>query len=129
MYFIQVKKSAQGEQEWTTTFPSNFVIYWYAYLQTSKIFTAYFDACKIPLTFLKMFFRNWFNGDTKESFFMFNNNFNKQFDGVAMGSPLGPALANMFIHSFENKWLKDCLHGLSPSSIDGIDFYRHQYFS
>ena len=29
-----------------------------------------------------------------------------------MGSPFGPALANIFICSFENKWLKDCRHSL-----------------
>ena len=31
MYFIQVRKSAKGDQEWTTSFPSNFVSYWYTY--------------------------------------------------------------------------------------------------
>ena len=45
---------------------------------------------------------------------MFSNKFYKQIDGVATGSLLGPALANIFICSFENKWLKDCPHGLKP---------------
>ena len=49
---------------------------------------------------------------TKESFFMFNNNFYEQNDGMAMGSPLGPALANIFMLSFKNKWFKDCPHSL-----------------
>ena len=31
-----------------------------------------------------------------------------------MGSPLGPALANIFMCNFENKWLKDCPHSLNP---------------
>ena len=35
-----------------------------------------------------------------------------------MGSPLGPALANIFVCNFENKWLKDCPHSLKPA------FYR-----
>ena len=43
---------------------------------------------------------------------MFNNKFYKQIDGVVTGSPLDPALANIFMCSFENKWLRDCLHGL-----------------
>ena len=30
----------------------------------------------------------------KESYFIFNNILYKQIDGVAMGSPLGPSLAN-----------------------------------
>ena len=42
---------------------------------------------------------------TKETFFMFNNKYYKQVDGVAMGSPLGLALANIFMCSFESKWL------------------------
>ena len=34
---------------------------------------------------------------------MFNNKFYKQIDGVAMGSPLRPALTNIFMCSFEKK--------------------------
>ena len=70
---------------------------------------------KIP----KDVFRNLLTVATKESFFMFNNKFYKQIDGVAMGSPLGPALANIFMCNFENKWLKDCPQR-SLSSIDGM---------
>ena len=58
--------------------------------------------------------RNLLNIATNKSFFMFNNKFYKQIDGMAMGYPLGPALSNTFMHSFENKWLKDCPHGLKP---------------
>ena len=56
-------------------------------------------------------FRNLINVATKESFFMFKNKFYKQIDD---GSPLGPALANIFMCCFESKWLKDCSHGLKP---------------
>ena len=59
---------------------------------------------KIP----KDVFCNLLTVATKESFFMFNNKFYKQIDGVAIRSPLGPALANIFMCNFENKWLKDC---------------------
>ena len=65
---------------------------------------------KIP----KDVFHNLLTVATKELFFMFNNKLYKQIDGVAMGSPLGPALANIFMCSFENKWLKDCPHSLKP---------------
>ena len=50
-------------------------------------------------------FRNLLNIET---FFMFNNKYYKQVDSVAMGSPLGPALAAIFTCSFESKWLRDC---------------------
>ena len=45
-------------------------------------------------------FRNFLNVATKESFSMLNNKFYKQIDGVTMGSPLGPALANIFFVQF-----------------------------
>ena len=32
-----------------------------------------------------------------------------------MGSPLVPALANIFMCNFGNRWLKDCPHGLKPA--------------
>ena len=38
----------------------------------------------------------------KNHSFIFNNKFYKQIDGVAMGPPLGPALINIFMCSFEN---------------------------
>ena len=45
---------------------------------------------------------------------MFNNKSYKQIDAVAMGSPLHTALTNIFICSFENKWLKHCPYDLKP---------------
>ena len=67
---------------------------------------------KIP----KDVFRNLLTVVTKESFSMFNNKFYKQIDSVAMGSPLGPALAKIFMCNFENKWPKDYPHSLKPVS-------------
>ena len=37
-----------------------------------------------------------------EGFFTFNDKLYKQIDGVAMGSPLGPTLANFFLGNLEN---------------------------
>ena len=34
---------------------------------------------------------------------MFNNNYYKQVNGVAVGSPLGPTLANISMCGFESK--------------------------
>ena len=44
----------------------------------------------------------------KESVFIFNNKLYKQIDGVAMGSPLGPTLANVFLCYYEKIWLDSC---------------------
>lgn len=38
---------------------------------------------------------------TKDQLFQFNGNLCKQIDGVAMGSPLGPLMANAFMCSIE----------------------------
>ena len=87
-------------------------------------------------------FRNLLNIATKETFFMFNNKYYKQVDGVAMGSPLRLALANIFMCSFESKWLRDCPNDFKPvfykrymddifvlfSSPDHADKYR-EYLS
>ena len=44
----------------------------------------------------------------KESIILFDNKYYSQIDGVAMGSPLGPTLANIFLCYHESNWLKDC---------------------
>ena len=56
---------------------------------------------------------------TKESYFIFNGLLYKQIDGVAMGSPLGPSLANAFLSYHEKNWLNNCLQGFKPV------FYQH----
>ncbi len=50
----------------------------------------------------------------KESAFLFDDTLYKQVDGVAMGSPLGPTLANIFLCFHENKWLNDCPPRFKP---------------
>ena len=51
---------------------------------------------------------------TKESYFVFNGQLYKQVDGVAMGSPLGPTLANAFLVYFEKNWLRNCPSDFKP---------------
>ena len=52
---------------------------------------------------------------TKESFILFNGQYYKQIDGVAMGSPLGPTLANIFLCHHEKNWLDNCSNEFKPS--------------
>ena len=49
---------------------------------------------------------------------MFNNILYKQKDGVAMRSPLGPTMANVFLSFYEMKWLEQC-----PNEFRSV-FYR-----
>ena len=48
------------------------------------------------------------------SFFIFDGKFYKQCDGVAVGSPLGPTVANVFRCHFEKIWLENCQSHLKP---------------
>ena len=48
---------------------------------------------------------------TKESHFHFGGVYYDQIDGVAMGSPLGPLFANVFMSDFERKYM-DALKSL-----------------
>lgn len=57
---------------------------------------------------------------TSESVFFFNKQLYKQLDGVAMGSPLGPSLANAFLCHHEEIWLKDC-----PSEFKPKAYFRY----
>ena len=51
---------------------------------------------------------------TLDSYFFFNSEIYKQIDGVAMGSPLGPHLANVFMNHMERKWLQECPDDFKP---------------
>ena len=50
-----------------------------------------------------------------ESFFVFDGEYYIQVDGVAMGSPLGPTLANAFLCYYEKKWLRECPETFLPN--------------
>ena len=51
---------------------------------------------------------------TTESLILFNGKYYQQTDGVAMGSPLGPTLANIFLGYNEPKWLSNCPIAFKP---------------
>ena len=50
-----------------------------------------------------------------ELFFTFDNEYYSQLDGVAMGSPLGPTLANAFLCHFEKQRLSDFPQDFCPN--------------
>ena len=61
---------------------------------------------------------------------MFKDILYKQKDGVAMGSPLGPTMANVFLSFYEMKWLEQCPNEFKPNFykryVDDILFYLNQ---
>ena len=56
----------------------------------------------------------------KESIILFDNKYYSQMDGVAMGSPLGTRLANIFLCYHESIWLKDC-----PKDFKSVCYKRY----
>ena len=51
--------------------------------------------------------RSLFTVATAQTHFLFNGSFYDQIDGVAMGSPLAPVLANLFMGHHEKLWLEN----------------------
>ena len=51
---------------------------------------------------------------TDNTYFLFNGNIYKQCDGMAMGSPLGPVFANIFMHHLEKIYLDQCPSEFKP---------------
>ena len=62
-------------------------------------------------------FRKLLDSITSNTFFIFNSMYYKQLDGLAMGSPLSAALANVFLCFHEKTWIDEC----------PIDFKPHFY--
>ena len=50
----------------------------------------------------------------KESIILFDNKYCSHMDGVAMDSPLGLTLANIFLCYHESNWLQDCPKDFKP---------------
>ena len=63
-------------------------------------------------------FKKFLQLAVKDVLFIYNDKLFKQTNGVAMGSPLGPFLANIFLCQYETKWLNDCPLEFKPC------FYR-----
>ena len=64
---------------------------------------------------LKRHFKQLLTYATKSSYFLFNGVYYSQIYGVAMGSPLGPTLANLFLAYHEENWLNNCQVQFKPT--------------
>ena len=52
--------------------------------------------------------------NNKENVILFGQKYYSQINGVAMGSPLGPTLTNIFLCHHETTWLKNCPNSFKP---------------
>ena len=51
---------------------------------------------------------------TKNAHFTFNNEIYQPYDGVAMGSPLGPKIAGIFMVELEKSLIPNLMEHMSP---------------
>ena len=65
-------------------------------------------------SFTKNDFKKFLELTILDTHFIFNQNLYKQIDGLAMGSPIAPILANTFLAFHETKWLEDCPLSFKP---------------
>ena len=65
-------------------------------------------------------FRKLLTRTMSESLILFDQEFYKQHNGVAMGSPLGPTLANVFLCYHGKIWLQNC-----PSEFKSVIYRRY----
>ncbi|XP_057293116.1 uncharacterized protein LOC130621786 [Hydractinia symbiolongicarpus] len=78
-----------------------------------------FDQCDRCQGLTRSEFKSLLELATKESYFIFNDKIYQQIDGVAMGSPLGPTFANVFLCYHEQNWLNNC-----PTEFKPVYFKR-----
>ena len=76
------------------------------------------DLGLLPGSMSHMDFKKLLTLAVKDVLFRFNDSTYTQIDGVAMGSPLAPILANAFMSYYEKLWLDNCPTEFRPS------FYR-----
>ena len=69
----------------------------------------------------KNFFKTLLELSVRDVLFFFNNILYSQINGVGMGNPLGPTLANAFLCHHEIKWLDNNVpQTLNPSFTEGM---------
>ena len=73
-------------------------------LETINMITDCLYSKSTPPPFSKTVFKNMMKIAT-QGYFLFSDSLYQQIDGVIMGSPLGPTLANFFLANLENKLL------------------------
>ena len=78
------------------------------------------NADSVYENFSKSQFRFLLDLATKRTNFFFNGTLYEQVYGVAMGSPCGPTLANIFLCHYEKIWLDEC-----PLEFEPLVYERH----
>ena len=73
-----------------------------------------FSSCEYVIGITRGYFKSLLELSVLNSYFIFNDKFYVQQEGVGMGLPLGPTFANIFMCFHESKWLNDCPPDFRP---------------
>lgn len=68
----------------------------------------------LPSKLTTLDFKSLLSIALKNTIFLFNDVYYHQIDGVPMGSPLGPSMANSFLSFHEKQWLDNCPLSFKP---------------
>ena len=74
----------------------------------------YMHICREVENLTKTEFKNLLDLACKNALFVFDGIHYHQIDGVAVGSPLGPCLTNIFMSYHEKIWLHECPDDIKP---------------
>ena len=72
-------------------------------MQLTKMYRQHFENSTKDSNLIKKSFRSFAGIGYFRLFFIFDGKYYKQKDGVAMGFPFGPTLANVFLCHFEEQ--------------------------
>ena len=73
-----------------------------------------FNSCEHVIGITRGYFKSLLELSVLNSYFIFDDKFYVQQEGVGMGIPLGPTFANIFMCFHETKWLNDCPPDFRP---------------
>jgi hypothetical protein len=73
-----------------------------------------FSKCSTVSGLNKQQFQSLLELSVKNTQFVFNGSLFEQIDGVGMGLPLGPTMANAFMSHYEKIWLENCPSDFKP---------------
>ena len=76
--------------------------------------TSLFSTTAQVLGITAKYFRSLLELAVMNSYFIFNDKFYRQKEGVGMGLPLGPTFANIFMCYYEKVWLASCPPNFAP---------------
>jgi len=76
--------------------------------------TSLFSTATEVIGITSKYFRSLLELAVMSSYFIFNDKFYRQKEGVGMGLPLGPTFANIFMCYYEKLWLASCPPDFAP---------------